>query len=81
MVHIRSDNGTNFIGAEKELKEALAELNHQRIQGALLQTGVGWSFDPPAGSLSPPQSKLHSTLHPVLEKRPRFHKYCFFTVI
>ena len=27
----RSDNGSNFIGAEKELKEALKQLNHDKI--------------------------------------------------
>lgn len=50
VVHIRSDNGTNFIGAERELREAVGELNHERIQGALISAGVKWSFNPPAGS-------------------------------
>lgn len=47
---MRSDNGTNFVGAEKELKEALASLNHNRIQGVLLQNGIQWSFNPPSAS-------------------------------
>ena len=50
VAHMRSDNGTNFVGAEKELREALASLNHNRIQGVLLQDGIRWSFNPPAGS-------------------------------
>lgn len=45
-----SDNGTNFVGAEGELREAVAELNHKQIQGALIPFGVEWSFNPPAGS-------------------------------
>lgn len=50
VIHIRSDNGTNFIGAERELRQAVGELNHEHIQGALHSAGVKWSFNPPAGS-------------------------------
>ncbi len=50
VTHLTSDNGTNFIGAERELREAIAELDHQKIQHALLQSGLAWSFNPPAGS-------------------------------
>lgn len=50
VVNIRSDNGTNFVGAERELRKALAELNHERIQGALISDGVEWRFNPQAGS-------------------------------
>lgn len=45
-----SDNGTNFIRADRELKEALTALNQDKIQRALLQAGIKWSFNPPAGS-------------------------------
>lgn len=48
--HIKSDNGTNFIGAERELREALSELNHEKIQNALLHSGVTWTFNTPAAS-------------------------------
>lgn len=47
---IRSDNGTNFVGAQRELKEALCILNQHRIQEALLQKGIKWSFNPPGAS-------------------------------
>lgn len=50
VAHLTSDNGTNFIGADSELKEALASLSQDRIQGALSQVGIKWSFNPPAGS-------------------------------
>lgn len=30
--HFRSDNGTNFTSAEKELKKAIADLNHNKIE-------------------------------------------------
>ncbi len=48
--HIRSDNGTNFVGAEKELREALAALNQSYIQKALRHRGVEWSFNCPGAS-------------------------------
>lgn len=31
MTHLRSDNDTNIIGAQRELKEALATLNQDKI--------------------------------------------------
>ena len=49
VLQLRSDNGTNFIGAERELREAVAALNHDQIEGALSQVRIHWSFNPPAG--------------------------------
>ncbi len=46
---IRSDNGTNFVGAERELKEMLSSCNKSKIQKAMLMKGVQWSFNPPGG--------------------------------
>lgn len=48
--HLRSDNGTNFVGAERELREALAAIDHKKIQSVLLKKGIEWSFNPPAAS-------------------------------
>ena len=50
VTHIRSDNGTNFVGAERELREALSALNQKKIQNTLLQSGIKWSFNTPAAS-------------------------------
>lgn len=47
---IRSDNGTNFVGAKKELRQALAALNHSKIEKTFVQEGVTWSFNTPAAS-------------------------------
>lgn len=33
---MRSDNGTNFVGAERELSEALRNLNHNKVENAML---------------------------------------------
>lgn len=47
---MRSDNGTNFIGAERELREALATIDHDRIHHVLLAKEIDWIFNPPAAS-------------------------------
>ena len=50
VTHIRSDNGTNLVGAKNELQKAISEWNHNMIQKEMFQKGVQWSFNPPAAS-------------------------------
>lgn len=38
------------MGSNRELKEALQELNQDKIQKALLQEGIKWTFNPPHGA-------------------------------
>ena len=47
---IRSDNGTNFTSADKELRGSINEWNESRVHNFLLQQGIEWKFNPPAGS-------------------------------
>lgn len=55
---IWSDNGTNFTGAEKELRLAVEELNQEEIKKAMHSKGTEfhsyptskWRFQPPAAS-------------------------------
>ena len=47
---IRSDNGTNFTGAHKELKEALQEWNQGKISNFCAQKAIIWKFNPPSAS-------------------------------
>lgn len=47
---IRSDNGTNFTGGERELRESINAWNQNKIHEALLQKSIKWSFNPPYGS-------------------------------
>ena len=47
---IRSDNGTNFVGAEKELKLEIKKWNQAKFHNELLQKNIEWKFNPPAGS-------------------------------
>ena len=39
---LRSDKGTNFIGARSELKAALCEMNQDHVQDYLLRNGWEW---------------------------------------
>ena len=47
-VCVMSDNGTNFVGAERELREALEDLDQEKITNELTARGVRWIFNPPA---------------------------------
>ena len=45
-----SDNGTNLVGAEKELRKHISQWNQSMIHESLLQDGINWVFNPPAAS-------------------------------
>ena len=47
---IRSDNGTNFVGGERELKESIQAWNQGKINDYLCQKGITWKFNPPLSS-------------------------------
>ena len=47
---IYSDNGTNFVGAVKELRESLCRVDQRRVNERMLERGVQWHFQPPASS-------------------------------
>ena len=44
---IRLDNGTNFVGANKELKSCVRQLDQPRIIRCLSQNWITWIFNPP----------------------------------
>ena len=44
---ITSDNGTNFVRAQRELSEALRKLHNSRTKDDLNQRHIIWKFDPP----------------------------------
>ncbi|KAK0139429.1 hypothetical protein N1851_023850 [Merluccius polli] len=50
IISIRTDCRTNFVGAQRELQEALKELNPQKIQNTFLTEGIKWVFNPPFGA-------------------------------
>lgn len=45
---IRSNNGTNFVEANRELSEALKSSSQERITGELAGEGITWYFNPPS---------------------------------
>jgi len=48
---VRSDNGTNFVGGERELVDCIAKWNDDhRLADHLLLKDVKWIFNPPAAS-------------------------------
>lgn len=50
---LRSDNGTNFVGASAELKKAVKEMDQQKIAEFLLRNNtdwIGWDFNTPTAS-------------------------------
>ena len=50
---IRSDRGTNFVRADREMREAIEHWNQTKIKLELQQKGVKWTFLPPAASHMP----------------------------
>jgi len=47
---IFSDNGTNFVGAARILKESLQTLNSGKIDQYCSQRNIEWNFNPPTAS-------------------------------
>ena len=47
---IRSNNGTNFTRADKELRDAVQQWNHQKINNFCAQREIKWTFNPPDAS-------------------------------
>ena len=45
---IWSDRSTNFVGANRELRESIARWNKEKIDRQLQQKGIKWVFQPPA---------------------------------
>ena len=45
-----SDNGTNFVGSERILRESIQAWNKQQIHEHLRQSGIKWFFNPPGAS-------------------------------
>ena len=56
---VLSDNGTNFVGAEAELKELVNALDQDKIKSSLANKGIKWKFNPPVG---PHFGGVHETM-------------------
>jgi hypothetical protein len=47
---IRSDNGTNFVSANKELRKAVETWNNKHVEKWFQQKNIEWKFQPPYSS-------------------------------
>ncbi|XP_071842702.1 uncharacterized protein [Apostichopus japonicus] len=47
---IWSDNGTNLVATDRELKQNIQEWNDSKIRSEMLQVNVDWKYSPPTGS-------------------------------
>ena len=47
---LRSDQGTNFVGAENELKRSYQEMDDERIKAELLKHNIDWIRNPAMAS-------------------------------
>ena len=65
---IVSDRGTNFIGADRELRELVDGLDQNRIQDQTVDKGVKWSFNPP---LAPHFGGVHEVMIKAAKKAIR----------
>ena len=54
-----SDNGTNFIGAHRELKELVDQIDQDKVEKNTANQGVQWNFNPP---LAPHFGGIHESM-------------------
>ena len=47
---MRSDNGTNFVGAEREIQDAIKQMDKMKLNNELSMRGCKWVFHPSGGS-------------------------------
>ena len=47
---LTSDQGTNFIGAAREMREAVNNFDHEKIRDSMLRSNTEWIFNPPTAS-------------------------------
>ena len=45
-----SDNGSNFVGACRDLRELIQALDNSQLRDSTAEQGIEWHFNPPTGS-------------------------------
>lgn len=58
-VKVLSDNGTNFVAADKELRQLVTDIDTDEITKRTIDKGVTWQFNPP---LAPHWGGVHEIL-------------------
>ena len=56
---VLSDNGTNFVGGDNELRDLVLQLDQDKIQDSTANRGVRWHFNPPG---APHFSGVHEVM-------------------
>ena len=56
---VMSDDGTNFVGANTELKELIRKLDKSKIEKSAAKNGIKWHFNP---LLDPHIGGIHETM-------------------
>ena len=54
-----SDNGTNFVGGERELRELVQAIDVKKVKNSTADKGVKWTFNPP---LAPHFGGVHESM-------------------
>ena len=62
-----SDNGSNFVAADREIRELVAELDQEQIRRTTANKGVEWYWNPPATMEA--NSRAHSSRMATLVER------------
>ena len=50
VIKLRSDNGTNFVGADREIRDAVNRIDNDKVGRELVQRGCKWVVHPPGAS-------------------------------
>ena len=56
---VLSDNGTNFVGANRELQELVQQIDKNKVEQKTADRGIKWHFNPP---LAPHFGGVHETM-------------------
>ncbi len=48
--YLRSDNGTNFVGAKAELQKGFSSIDTDKVHSTRRTLGIEWTFNPPGAS-------------------------------
>ena len=82
---ILSDNGRNFIGADRDLRQANQDLSQSKIQTLMSNSGIAWKFNPPVspwvGESWESLKKLSKRVLKTITNDKTYHKESFIAIL